>query len=96
LLGTLDREKRLWRLTSISIGTHWGTWKGTRLPGTFEMDERGSRDGVSLSEGAHCGELLYSGPWVMKRMLWGRASLLKRVQLGNLECACLKGTLRYG
>jgi hypothetical protein len=56
--GTLDREIRLWRLTSISIRTHWETWKGTRLPGTFGMDEGGSRDGVSLSEGAHCGGLL--------------------------------------
>ena len=34
LLGILNnREKRLWKRTSISIGPRWGTWKGARLPG---------------------------------------------------------------
>jgi hypothetical protein len=37
--------------------------------------EGGSRGGASLSEEAHCGGLLYRGPWVMKGSLWRRACL---------------------
>jgi len=42
------------------------------------------------------GGLLYWEPWNMKGKLWRRASLFMGAQLGNLECACLLGTLRDG
>jgi hypothetical protein len=37
--------------------------------------------------------LIYRGPWIMKGRLWGWVSLLIGAQLGNLEWACLQGTL---
>jgi len=40
--------------------------------------------------------LLYWGPWVMKIRLWGQASLFMVAEFGNLEWACLPGTLRDG
>jgi len=50
------------------------------------MDERGSRSGISLSEGNLEGELLSWGPWRMcKGRLWRRASLSIGATLGNLE-----------
>jgi hypothetical protein len=61
------------------------------------MNEGSSRNGMSLSEEAHCGggaPLL--GPRVMKGSLWERESPFKGAQLGNLEWARLKGTLRDG
>jgi hypothetical protein len=54
------------------------------------MDEGGSRDGVSLSEEAHCG-----GPRGRGKIL-GQAFLFMGAQLGNLEWAYLLGTLRDG
>jgi hypothetical protein len=42
------------------------------------------------------GGLLYWGPWVMKGRLYGQASVFMGAQLGNLERACLPGTLRNG
>ena len=42
------------------------------------------------------GGLLCWVPWVMKGRLWGWASLSMGAQLGNLEWACLSGTLRCG
>jgi hypothetical protein len=60
------------------------------------MDEEGSRSGAALSEEAQWGGLLYWGPWVINRRLWGWASLLMAAQTGNLEWACLPGTLRVG
>jgi len=47
-------------------GPIWGTWRRGRLPGTWEMDEGGSRDEASLSEEAPwrgLGVLLHCGPW---------------------------------
>jgi hypothetical protein len=40
--------------------------------------------------------VLYWGPWVMKRRLWGWGSLFVGDQSVNLEWAHLLGTLRYG
>jgi hypothetical protein len=40
------------------------------------------------------GGLLYWAPWVMKGRLWGQASLFLGAQFGNMEWACIPGTLR--
>ena len=67
--------------------------------GNFEKWKKGSLGMGRLSlksltaEGLE-GGLLYWVPWVMKRRLWGWASLFTGAQLGNLELACLPGTLR--
>jgi len=58
----------------------------------------GSGNGVSLSTGPLLGEPGGGAPLlgalkVMKGRLWGWASLLMGVQLGNLEWAHLPGTL---
>ena len=42
------------------------------------------------------GGLLYWVHWVMKGRLWGWASLFMGAEMGNLEWACLLGTLRDG
>jgi hypothetical protein len=63
------------------------------------MDEGDSMNGVSLSEDVQCG-----GPGGRAPLLGtlgytrplGQASLYMGTQLGNLEWACLLGTLRDG
>ena len=65
------------------------------------MDKGDSRNGASLSEEAHCGGSQGRAPLlgtlgVLKERVWGRASLFMGAQLGNLEWACLPGTLRDG
>jgi hypothetical protein len=42
------------------------------------------------------GGLLYWVPWVMKGRLWRWASLFMGAEMGNVEWACLPGTLRDG
>jgi len=42
------------------------------------------------------GAALVGALKVMKGRLWGWESLFMGAQLGNLECAHLLGTLRYG
>jgi len=47
--------------THTYLARHWGTWKGSHLPGTLR-DEGGTRNRVFLSEGAQCGGPLERAP----------------------------------
>jgi len=83
---------------SGSIGGHG---EGGPSAGNFEKWMKGSLGMGHLSlkrltaEGRE-GGLLYWVTWVMKRSLWGQASLFMGAQLGNLEWARLLETLRDG
>ena len=78
-----------------------GPGKGGTSTGSFQKWMKGSPGMGHLSlkkltmEGLE-GGLLYWVPWVMKRRLWGQASLFIGAQLGNLELTHLLGTLRDG
>jgi hypothetical protein len=49
-----------------------------------------------LTAESHKGRLLHWEPWVMNERFLGRTSLFMGAQLGNLQWACLPGTLRDG
>jgi len=66
----------------------WRDCKGARGMGHVSL-KRLNAEGLK-------GGLLYWVPWVMKGRLWGRASLFMGAEMGNLEWACLLGTLRDG
>jgi hypothetical protein len=102
LLGTLkDRQKRFRSQASLPIGALLGNLEGGLFTSNFErwMKRALGVEWLSLrrlsAQGIE-GGLLYWGPWVMKGRLWGWASLFMGAQLGNLEWACLPGTLRDG
>jgi hypothetical protein len=89
-LGTLKgREKRLWKRASIAIGAPLGNVEVGSSTRDFERWMKGALGKGCLSlkrltaEGRE-GGLLYWERWVMKRRLWGWASLFMGAQLGNL------------
>ena len=80
-------------------GTDFAPW-GFRSPGTVRNRYNGLRkSGVSLRDlclGNKEEGSFVRGYKVCERKNWGWASLFMGAQLGNLECAYLTGTLKYG
>jgi hypothetical protein len=94
------RQKRLWRRASISMRAPLEKLEGGSTRDFERWLKRALGKGrlslKRLTAKGHEGELLYWAPWVMKGRLWRRASLFMGAQLGNLEWACLLGTLKDG
>jgi hypothetical protein len=98
-LGTLeDRQKRLWRQASISIGVPLGNLEWGSSTRVFERWMKGAlgmeRFSLKrLSEEGLWGALLYWGPWkICEERLWIQASLSIRGPIGDPGGDLLAGT----
>jgi hypothetical protein len=42
-------KRKLWQRASLSIGAHWGTWRGAHLPGTLRYRSKRALEMKHLS-----------------------------------------------
>jgi hypothetical protein len=97
--GSIYQE--LWEIVERGLWkwSHWGTWKGAHLPGTWEMRKVGSRNGVSLYEealwGEHGGKSPFWDPGEYIKEGSGEGYLSsKEPRWGTWKGACIPGILK--